>query len=215
MDERRVARYWAKVDRRGDDECWPWTAFRNQFDYGMFNGGGVEQLAHRFGYRLAYDDLADGMIVCHHCDNPCCQNPRHMYAGTPATNAADKSRRGRVVVSPMPGERNSQARLTETEVGEIRSAYALGETQTSLAARYGVGQTQIGRIVRARQWVGAEPIDGSRRRATRGTGHPNAKLTEADVLAIRELYAAGGISQREIGERYGVTQASISSVIRA
>lgn len=152
MDQRREQLYWAKVDQRGDDECWPWNAFRNQFGYGMFNGG-VEQLAHRFGYRLAYDDLGEGMIVCHHCDNPPCQNPRHMYAGTPATNAADKARRGRVVVTPSPGEQNGRAKLTEEQVVRLRQLRAEGWTQSALALKFGVGQSQVGRIVRGVAWV--------------------------------------------------------------
>jgi hypothetical protein len=41
-------------------------------------------------------------------------------------------------------------------------------------------------------------------RSLRGERHPNAKLTEADIKAIRTQYAAGGVTGRELGERYGV-----------
>jgi len=45
-----------------------------------------------------------------------------------------------------------------------------------------------------------------------GETHPNAKLTEADVRAIREA-AAAGESNREIGLRYGVTGSNIYQVV--
>lgn len=28
--------FWEKVDRRGDDECWPWTGSRTAAAYGLF-----------------------------------------------------------------------------------------------------------------------------------------------------------------------------------
>ncbi|WAJ27560.1 HNH endonuclease [Antarcticirhabdus aurantiaca] len=48
----------------------------------------------------------------------------------------------------------------------------------------------------------------------RGERHLQAKLTEADVLEIRKAAASGGQSQREISERYGVSQAAVSDIIR-
>lgn len=48
-------------------------------------------------------------------------------------------------------------------------------------------------------------------RSTRGTRHPNAKLSEADVRAIRGL--AGTASQETLGRRFGVTQSAISDIL--
>jgi len=47
----------------------------------------------------------------------------------------------------------------------------------------------------------------------RGERHGRAKLTEAHVREIRALYAAGGITQRELAKRFNSNQASISCVI--
>ena len=47
-----------------------------------------------------------------------------------------------------------------------------------------------------------------------GERNPNAKLKDSDLPVIREMYASGML-QREIGERYGVTQVRISQVIRS
>ena len=47
----------------------------------------------------------------------------------------------------------------------------------------------------------------------RGEAHGSARLTEADVRAIRELYAAGGITQREIAKRFGIHQIHVSQIV--
>jgi hypothetical protein len=41
-----------------------------------------------------------------------------------------------------------------------------------------------------------------------------ASLIPAAVLAIREAYAAGGVSQVALGQRYRVTQIQISRIVR-
>lgn len=46
----------------------------------------------------------------------------------------------------------------------------------------------------------------------RGEAHHAARITNEDVRAIRELYAAGML-QREIGERFGVRPGYISNII--
>ena len=48
---------------------------------------------------------------------------------------------------------------------------------------------------------------------TRGTEHPASKLTEENVLAIREAHAAGGVSQKKLADKYGVSAGSISFIV--
>lgn len=100
------ARYWQKVDKRGPDECWPWTAMVSSDGYGKFSSP-TDQLAHRFGYTLANGPIPDGLVVDHTCHDPricdlgtqCphrrCQNPAHMAAVEPLGNTAPIRRRTR------------------------------------------------------------------------------------------------------------------------
>jgi hypothetical protein len=100
-------RFWAKVGRRGPDDCWEWQAFINPNGYGTFHLSRTPKrmvLAHRMAWELEHGrPVPDGLFVCHHCDNRCCVNPRHLYAGTREQNMADMDRRGRRVLPPRRG----------------------------------------------------------------------------------------------------------------
>lgn len=50
------------------------------------------------------------------------------------------------------GESNSQAKVTEAEVREIRRRRAAGETQRKVAADHGISQSTVNRIVNRRGW---------------------------------------------------------------
>lgn len=91
-------RFWSKVRIGEPDDCWEWTATRFPSGYGNFSMGARSQGkvgAHRVAYELANGPIPPGMDICHHCDNPPCCNPRHLYAGSVSDNLRDAVRRGR------------------------------------------------------------------------------------------------------------------------
>lgn len=151
-------RFWEKVNRRDDDECWEWMGATNALGYGSFfveKVGGVirTSLAHRMGYQLEVGQIPAGALVLHSCDNPPCVNPAHLSLGTNLDNAADRESRGRG--GQPKGSRSGNAKLTEADIREIRDLYPF-MTQDDLAMRFGVCQTTISRIVLGKSWSHVE-----------------------------------------------------------
>lgn len=140
--------FWRYV-KKANDGCWEWTGARTDKGYGV-RGGTGRVLAHRFSYELHFGPLPDGLFVCHCCDNPPCVRPDHLFAGTPAENAADMAAKGRVVTKV--GSAHRRALITESDVVDLRTLFAAGASRPALVAAYGVGMTQIRRILARESW---------------------------------------------------------------
>ena len=85
--------FWDFVDKSGD--CWVWTGPTNRKGYGWWSGNGTRGLAHRLSLSM-HDPLpSEALMACHHCDNPPCVNPAHLYWGTARDNADDMVERSR------------------------------------------------------------------------------------------------------------------------
>lgn len=147
-------RFWSKVDRRDRDECWPWTACVRRKDegYGAFGFHGRHQPASRVAWILTFGEIDGKLEVCHHCDNPTCCNPNHLFLGTRKDNNDDKVVKRRHVF----GERVNTAKLTEEQVLEIKRAKPVGRTKAgyraAIAKRYGVSPYTITDIW-GRRWM--------------------------------------------------------------
>ena len=65
--------------------------------YGQLSraGGGSPYKAHRVVFAEVYGPIPDGAFICHHCDNPPCVNPDHLFLGTNQDNVTDMVNKGR------------------------------------------------------------------------------------------------------------------------
>lgn len=156
-------RFWSKVDRRAADECWLWTGATYEFGYGQIKGPLVRERtgfsgmgAHRLSWEIHHGPIPSGLHVLHRCDNPRCCNPTHLFLGTAADNAADKSAKGRCRTPSQCGEANGRARLKAADIPVIREMAAAGAEHVEIARRFGVHRSTIGRVVR-------RDLDGWRR----------------------------------------------------
>jgi hypothetical protein len=149
ITDRTETIFWAKVDRRGPDECWPWQGSADRRGYGqVMLRDHRPRRAHHLALHFDGRPRPGNLHCLHSCDNPSCCNPAHLRWGTIAQNAKEKSERGRC--PDTSGERNAHHKLTEDQVREIRSST---ETHRALAAKYGLSSHRtIGRIKRHEKW---------------------------------------------------------------
>lgn len=110
--------------------------------------GGRRVFVHRFAWESAHGSIPPGMVVCHHCDNPPCVNPDHLFLGTNAENLEDMTRKGR----RTRGDTHGMSRLSEADIPVIRSLRAAGVALSVVAARYGVSITTISRVATGKTW---------------------------------------------------------------
>lgn len=142
-------RFWTKVDVRSDAECWEWTGHRRPSGYGWFNFDGQPMNASRAAYIITHGPIAEGLVVCHSCDNPPCCNPAHLWPGSTKENAMDMVQKGRARPCQKKGEDHASAILSEENVRHIRAS---AEGATVLGRRFGVTPTAIYNIRKRLTW---------------------------------------------------------------
>lgn len=144
-------RLWRKVEKGTADECWEWQGKRSTKGYGLIARGSRDMRsdrAHRVAYEVARGPIPAGLFVLHHCDNPPCCNPSHLFLGTAADNTADMMRKGRGRLPGLKGQDHPRARLTDEDIADMRAAYQAGQlTQRELAEDYGVREQYVWRLV--------------------------------------------------------------------
>ncbi len=116
--------------------------------------------AHRIAFELANGPIPAGLLVLHSCDNRKCVNPAHLRCGTHLDNAADRNSRGRQATGDritrnkhIPrGSEHREAKLSESQVLDIRSRHADGESSRCLARKFSMSHMNIRRIVNRVTW---------------------------------------------------------------
>jgi len=176
-------RFWEKVRKAGPDECWEWTACKDQCGYGRIGvGGGKAKRAHRIALEWKLGrPLRDGYETAHTCDNPGCVNSNHLWEATHRENMLDSHAKDRshTVIPTLESmekqrqntprgdrhfmtqeyhryqhEANGNSKLAKTQVDEIRRLRRdEGWTLVALAKQFGVTHAMIGFIVRGEVWL--------------------------------------------------------------
>lgn len=145
-------RFISKVDKT--DNCWEWKGSTYRFGYGHFrrkiNNKWVMYKAHRYSYEFYKGPIPMGAFVCHHCDNPKCVNPDHLFSGTALDNTLDmikKQRKGII--------RNPKHRLLSMDIAKmIRYQKKLYPEKPLkwFAEKFSTSATQISRIINNVIW---------------------------------------------------------------
>lgn len=148
-------------------------------------------------------------------DHECCHGPggkldnrpANLSWGTRLDNSDDKRRDGTMAC----GEKQGNARFTQSDIEDMRRRYAAGESQSSIARSYDTPQMVIRRIITGEAWShvpGAAAL-----RPSTGEGHHSAKLTEAIVIEIRQRHSAGE-SLSTLACEFGVSVTPVHDAVR-
>lgn len=142
-----IEKFWSKVEKTTDDQCWQWLGSLDKDGYGQIWDGFAKKMkrAHKVSAELHHGN-ADGRIVLHSCDNPSCCNPAHLLFGTPQDNIADKINKER----QAKGERQGHSKLTEAQVDEIRRR--AGESYRKLCDEFQLVPSTVFRIWNGQAW---------------------------------------------------------------
>lgn len=151
--------------------CWLWTGTPGTHGYGRMSVGNVPLLTHQVAWMVASGESSPPQgVIGHTCDLKLCvrndepgtytvdgiayQRYGHLFLTTQLGNVRDMIQKGRDFHESPKGEASSVAKLTALDVRAIRQRYAAGGISTfALSQEYGVGKSQIKRIVRRESWA--------------------------------------------------------------
>lgn len=114
--------------------------------YGELLYGRRSLLAHRISYVLLIGPVLDEHFVCHHCDNPPCVRPDHLFLGNQLTNMRDCAIKGKM-----------RKKLTPEEARRVRELYdrrlELRLTLTDIGKPFCLGKGSVMKIGRRQTWA--------------------------------------------------------------
>jgi len=145
-------RFWSKV-RVADNGCLEWTGAVSSSGYGNFNLNGKTWKAHRYAFFETFGSIPEKAFICHHCDNPLCVNPGHLFAGSRQDNVDDMMSKGRAKKASGMCHHTTHEDI-QNIAKQVRDIYKRGEIrQIDLADRFGISQGTVSQIIRGVHWT--------------------------------------------------------------
>ncbi len=133
--------------------CSVWLGALSADGYGRFKWSGRYYYAARVVLELKLGrELRNGFVSLHSCDNPPCVTAEHLREGTNGDNQREAYARGlKRRPTWVSGEQNGNARLTATDVLEIRSL-AEAHRPEEIAARFAISPSHVVNICARHRW---------------------------------------------------------------
>ena len=146
-------RFFSKIIKKEDYECWGWRGALCNGGYGCFTMNKRVKPAHRASWEIHNGPIPKGLWVLHKCDNKICSNPDHLFLGNAKENVHDMISKGRNIR----GELSCHAKLTSNDIINIRKEYLnKNATYLEISRKYYVNASHIGRIIRKERWNNIE-----------------------------------------------------------
>jgi hypothetical protein len=138
--------FWSLVDIKSEDECWNYKLPKDSKGYGYLKFLGKQTRAHRVAWKLHNGvEVPKGKSILHHCDNPSCCNPSHLYCGTNSDNMNDMYKRKRQGVGRGLGG-GGKPKLYAEEIYLIRICKIPKKVYTNPKAKYEYTETFVAKM---------------------------------------------------------------------
>lgn len=147
-------KFWRKVNKNGPivrtelGPCHIWTGALDPQGYGQTNATGTTKRAHRVAWELVKREPPPEVGLCHHCDIHACVNTDHMFPGTQLENMRDCVRKQR----QARGERQGNAKFTESTIRLALEMKSNGQTLTEVATSLGISRSHCCSILKGKYW---------------------------------------------------------------
>lgn len=134
-------------------------------EYGIMTVNGQNYIASRIAFKLANGYCPIDKLICHHCDNPPCVTPLHLFAGTHKDNGLDASDKGRLIKGDnhwmrlhpertRKGEVHPLAKLTNEDIVLLKKLISFGNSDKIIYEFFKgrISRSHIGGIRRGTFW---------------------------------------------------------------
>lgn len=154
IGELRRMRFWSKVNIGAPEQCWEWQASCFGSGYGRFKIASYTIVsANRLALVIQTGKDRLDRFALHHCDNPKCCNPHHLYWGTHADNMQDMHKRNRRRLIDQSGAKNGAAKLTAELHAVIVDRLKRGWSNTFIAMHLPISHSQVSAIRCGKAWA--------------------------------------------------------------
>ncbi len=127
--------------------CYIWDGLLDHKGYGKLTHNYRDRRVQQLGWELYRGPVPKGVCVLHHCDQPRCWRPDHLFLGSKADNNHDRDIKGRT----CRGSDHHLSKLTKDKVLAIRRR-SLTEPRRKLAEEFGVTVQTIRFVIIRHVW---------------------------------------------------------------
>lgn len=161
---KHIKRFLSRISPTDSQGCKNWIPSKPNA-YGVMRIGLKNIHTHRLAWIIENGEIPDGLCVLHKCDNPRCVEISHLFLGTKGDNNRDRASKGRShtpggelhISKKHPGcmahgELAGSAKLSETDILEIKKLLNSGVMGFVIAKQFGVAKSHISHIKNNKVW---------------------------------------------------------------